>query len=143
MRTYFLQKKKKKKLKNSGQRKEGSEVEDAESKRNKGFVLCCWVETKDKLRMFCVVELKQRLVIFGKGEWKNISTHALKIRTMSQVASHAQKYFFTQRERERERASMAWPCIEFLMLTLIYRNYNVKFQVTIFHVFMYYVNIWY
>ncbi|RDX68762.1 Transcription factor SRM1, partial [Mucuna pruriens] len=48
------------------------------------------------------------LQIYGKGNWKDISRYAVKTRTLSQVASHAQKYYERQNipKEERKRKSI-------------------------------------
>ena len=38
------------------------------------------------------------LAKYGKGDWKNISRWAVKTRTPTQVASHAQKFFIRQNQ---------------------------------------------
>ncbi|KAJ3707625.1 hypothetical protein LUZ61_011330 [Rhynchospora tenuis] len=48
---------------------------------------------------------------YGKGDWRNISRWAVKTRTPTQVASHAQKYFIRQSQianntRESKRKSI-------------------------------------
>ncbi|XP_030956348.1 transcription factor SRM1-like [Quercus robur] len=40
---------------------------------------------------------------FGKGDWRSISRKAVKSRTPTQVASHAQKYFLRQNSVKKER----------------------------------------
>jgi SHAQKYF class myb-like DNA-binding protein len=45
---------------------------------------------------------------FGKGKWKDISTHYVKTRSCIQVASHAQKYFIrcANKSKKKNRKSM-------------------------------------
>ncbi|KAG4909469.1 hypothetical protein JHK87_055585 [Glycine soja] len=44
----------------------------------------------------------QGLAIYGKGGWKNIARYAVKTRTSTQVASHAQKYFLHLRASNKK-----------------------------------------
>ncbi|KAL2947130.1 hypothetical protein AAZX31_20G053500 [Glycine max] len=44
----------------------------------------------------------QGLAIYGKGDWKNIARYAVKTRTSTQVASHAQKYFLHLRASNKK-----------------------------------------
>lgn len=45
---------------------------------------------------------------YGQGDWRSISRNAVKTRTPTQVASHAQKYFsrLKGKKKERKRSSI-------------------------------------
>ncbi|KAK7358174.1 hypothetical protein VNO77_00098 [Canavalia gladiata] len=57
--------------------------------------------TRDEHRLF-LIGLKK----YGKGDWKNIARCCVMSKTSVQVASHAQKYFFRQKNKEKKRASI-------------------------------------
>lgn len=56
------------------------------------------------------IRFLEGLKTYGKGDWRNISRMAVKTRTATQVASHAQKYFLRQQNggssKESKRKSI-------------------------------------
>ncbi|KAL9686874.1 hypothetical protein QQ045_031267 [Rhodiola kirilowii] len=50
-----------------------------------------------------IVAKHSRRALVGKGDWRGISRNFVKMRTPTQVASHAQKYFLRQNNHNRRR----------------------------------------